>query len=83
MAENPGKNASTHKGSLIGKRIKVDQVSAGQYFESRCGRRGLDVNATFVVTVDNQQEPDMRIITFEDPKGQVGTGAASIFLLLE
>jgi hypothetical protein len=83
MTANPGKNAGTYKGSLIGKRIKADQANAGKYFEKAIGHRGFDVNDPFIVTADNQDDPQTRVITFEDSHGRVATGVASSFLVME
>jgi hypothetical protein len=83
MKASLGKNAGTYKGLLIGKRIKADQANAGKYFEKAIGHRGFDVNDPFIVTADNQGDPQTRVITFEDSHGRVATGVASSFLVME
>ena len=87
MTANQGKKAGTYKGSLIGKRIKVDQANAGTYFERRFGSRGFDVNDLFIVTADNQdimsENPEARIITFEDSHGRTAKGVAGSFFVIE
>lgn len=62
--------------------IEADQVNAGKYFEKAIGHRGFDVNDPFIVTADNQGDPQTRVITFEDSHGRVATGVASSFLVI-
>ncbi len=83
MTAHPGKNASTYKHSLVGERLKVDQAQAGKYFETIFVRRGFNVNDLFIVIADNQDKPETRIIIFEDSHGRVGTGVASMFLVVD
>jgi hypothetical protein len=83
MTASPGKNAGTYKGSLIGKRIKADQANAGKYFERAIGHREFDVTDSFIVTADNQDDPQARVIIFEDSHGRVATGVASCLLVME
>jgi hypothetical protein len=40
------------------------------------------VNDPFIVTADNQGDPQTRVITFEDSHGRVATGVASSFLVI-
>jgi hypothetical protein len=86
MTENTGIEASTYKGSLIGKRIRVRR-GAGRHFEAVYGHRGFGVNDSFVVTADNEDiakdGAETRVITFEDAYGRVATSIACGFVVID